>query len=277
VSGGFDEATAVTAAGGGFYDATLSPAWAIGDRPHGGYLLALVSRAAADAVTRAGAGHSHHPHPQTTSALFLASPRFGPAHVEVEILRSGRSVSHAQATLVQDGRPCVRALHVFGRLHPDRAPDYLDETPPPMPAFEDCAPRFRSRRARIGEIVDVRFDPATLAEGAAQEGGAGFRQGRAELRAWLRFGDGREPDPLSLLFTLDALPPVSFALGQGGWTPTLELTAYVRALPAPGPLRVRQRGRLLQDGRLDEVCDVWDSAGRLVGQASQLAAVRTRR
>ena len=56
--------------------------------------------------------------------------------------------------------------------------------------------------------------------------------------------------------------------------PTLELTAYLRALPAPGPLRVRQRARLVAADRVDEECDVWDSTGALVAAASQLAAVR---
>ena len=56
--------------------------------------------------------------------------------------------------------------------------------------------------------------------------------------------------------------------------PTLELTAYVRALPAPGPVRVLQRARLIDDQRVDEECLVWDSRGRLVAQCTQLAAIR---
>jgi hypothetical protein len=57
--------------------------------------------------------------------------------------------------------------------------------------------------------------------------------------------------------------------------PTLSLTAYVRSLPAPGPLLAHQRARLVEDDLVDEVCDIWDSRGRLVAQATQLAAVRT--
>ncbi len=56
--------------------------------------------------------------------------------------------------------------------------------------------------------------------------------------------------------------------------PTLELTTYVRAVPAPGPVRVLQRAQLIQGGRVDEVCFVWDSQGRLVAQGTQLAAIR---
>jgi hypothetical protein len=44
-------------------------------------------------------------------------------------------------------------------------------------------------------------------------------------------------------------------------------------------LRVRQRARLIETvaagaGMMDEVCDVWDSRGRLVAQATQLASIR---
>jgi hypothetical protein len=49
---------------------------------------------------------------------------------------------------------------------------------------------------------------------------------------------------------------------------------YVRAIPAPGPLRVRLRVRLITDGRMDEECDVWDSTGALVATGHQLAALR---
>jgi hypothetical protein len=38
---------------------------------------------------------------------------------------------------------------------------------------------------------------------------------------------------------------------------------------------VRQRARLVESGTVDESCDVWDSRGRLVAQATQLAGIRT--
>ena len=79
---------------------------------------------------------------------------------------------------------------------------------------------------------------------------------------------------LSLLFFLDALPPATFEVVMSGWVPTLSLTAYVRARPAPGPLRIRQVAHAIDDGRVDETCEVWDVSGRLVGQATQLAGIR---
>jgi hypothetical protein len=83
--------------------------------------------------------------------------------------------------------------------------------------------------------------------------------------------DPREPDPLLLLLAVDALPPVTFDLGLPGWAPTLELTAHVRASPAPGWLRVRHATRNLAGGLLEEDAEVWDAAGRLVAQSRQRA------
>ena len=117
-------------------------------------------------------------------------------------------------------------------------------------------------------VLDERLDPATLGWATGEASGHG------ELRGWVRFEDGREPDTLSLLTVVDALPPASFDLGISGWVPTLGLTCHVRAAPAPGPLVVRQRARHVAGGRVDEECDVWDSTGRLVATGHQLAGVR---
>ena len=60
-------------------------------------------------------------------------------------------------------------------------------------------------------------------------------------------------------------------MGLAGWAPTLELSAHVRAVPAPGWLRVRVSTRNFAGGLLEEDAEVWDSAGRLVAQSRQLA------
>jgi hypothetical protein len=84
-------------------------------------------------------------------------------------------------------------------------------------------------------------------------------------------------DPFALpdlLVLADALPPVTFDLGVPGWVPTVELTVLVRGVPADGWLVAEQTAELLLDGWLDEVCRIWDSRGRLVCQARQLAGYR---
>jgi hypothetical protein len=95
------------------------------------------------------------------------------------------------------------------------------------------------------------------------------------MRGWVRFSDGRAADPLALLQVVDALPPTSFDLGLASWAPTVELTVYVRGLPAPGWLACVVTGQLWQGGWFDEAAEVWDSAGRLVAQSRQLAGARS--
>jgi hypothetical protein len=56
--------------------------------------------------------------------------------------------------------------------------------------------------------------------------------------------------------------------------PTLELTVYVRALAAPGPVQILHRAQLIDGRRADENCFVWDQTGRLVAHSTQLAAIR---
>jgi hypothetical protein len=102
----------------------------------------------------------------------------------------------------------------------------------------------------------------------------GTPSGRGELRGWLALPDQEPFDPISLLLAVDAFPPATFDIEFSGWVPTLELTVYVRALPAPGPVRILQRAQLIDAQRVDESCYVWDCTGRLVAQGSQLAGIR---
>jgi hypothetical protein len=118
------------------------------------------------------------------------------------------------------------------------------------------------------EQVDLRLEPQT------QGFTTGQPAGRGELRGWLALPAGEAFDPSSLLYALDSFPPATFDIEFSGWVPTLELTAYVRAIPVPGPVRVLQRARLIDAGRVDEACFIWDSAGRLVAQGTQLAGIR---
>jgi acyl-coenzyme A thioesterase PaaI-like protein len=251
------------------FDATVSPEWTIAGRPNGGYLLALACRAAV-AV-------SAHPHVIAASAHYLRSPDPGPVVLDAEVLRAGRSASQVRARLSQGGRSCVEALVTTSTLEHAAAPYWDRGAPHPGTAgFDDCV-RLTSDgpnglHVAIMDQVDMRLEPTSL--GFA----AGRPSGRGELRGWLAL-PGDEPfDPFSLMYAADAYPPATFDIEASGWVPTLELTVYVRALPAPGPVRVLQRALLIdgqRDGqRVDEECTVWDKTGRLVAQGRQLAAIR---
>ena len=263
------KASVVEPLGGGRYGAMLDPGWAIGSKQHGGYLLVVLAKAA---VAEAASGApAELPHPAAISAHYLAAPDSGPAEVMVEVLRQGRTASQARATLVAGGRRCVEALVTCGKLSPSGPPYWSDVPVPELPPEQDCLaapasdPRFT---VPIFAEVEVRLDPATAGFAVDRPAMAG------EVRGYARMAP-TPPDPYAVLVALDILPPATFDLGlTGSWVPTMELTAYLRALPADGPLRVRQRARLVADSRVDEDCQVWDSTGALVGSATQLAALR---
>lgn len=243
----------------------LPDTWAYGAGVlHGGWLLETL-------VTQA-LTHTHQQHPLAVSAHYPAAPRVGPAHLEVEVLREGRSVSTLRARLSQQGQVKVEALVTCGSLPASgQTPRLLDAEPPELPAPELClhhvAPRGLPRNG-VTEQLEVRLDPATASWATAEFGHS------AQVRAWVRAVDGRAPDPLMLLTVADALPPVTLDLGIPGWVPTLELTVLLRSLPAPGWLRCIQRARLVHGGWFDEECEIWDASGALVAQARQLAAYR---
>jgi hypothetical protein len=193
--------------------------------------------------------------------------------IEAEILRTGRSASQLRARVSQDRNACVEALVTMGRIDAAAAP-YWDRGAPIVAGYDyqDC-PRLMPQlpdgnRVAIMEQIEVRLDPSC----------AGFTTGRpsgkGELRGWLALPRDEHFDPVSLLFAVDAYPAATFDIEFSGWVPTLELTAYVRAIPAPGPLRVLQRALLVSGQRADEECTIWDCKGRLVAQARQLAGVR---
>ncbi|MGX1881408.1 thioesterase family protein [Streptomyces sp. NPDC055287] len=263
----FDRDTALTARAPGVYDAELSAGWTIIHAVNGGYLLALLGRALGDALP--------HPDPFTVSAHYLTPSAPGKAVVRTQTVRSGRTLSTGQASLFQyadDGTEVerIRVIASYGDL--DALPDDVRTTarPPVMPAYENClgaeaGPAVIPGSSAITERLNIRLDPATVGWAV------GAPSGKGEMRGWFGLADGRDADPLSLLLTVDALPPTSFELGLKGWTPTVELTTHIRCRPAPGPLRVSITTRNLAGGFLEEDAEVWDSADRLVAQSRQLA------
>jgi hypothetical protein len=87
----------------------------------------------------------------------------------------------------------------------------------------------------------------------------------------MAFQDGADADVLALLLAVDVMPPTVFHLGRFGWAPTVELTALVRGVPAPGWLAFQAEATYIAGGWFDESATVWDSTGRLVAQSRQLA------
>ncbi|MFB7208504.1 thioesterase family protein [Streptomyces sp. NPDC056255] len=263
----FDRDTAVTLREEGVYDAELSAGWTIIHAVNGGYLLAMLGRALGQALP--------HPDPFSVSAHYLTASVPGPAVIRTQTVRTGRTLSTGQASLFQfaeDGTEVerIRVIATYGDLDGLSEEVRTSAKPPAIPPMEHCFgpsdnPAPIPGSSAITERLDIKLDPATVGWAI------GAPSGKGEMRGWFGLADGRDADPLSLLLTVDALPPTSFELGLKGWTPTIELTTHIRCRPAPGPLRVSITTRNLAGGFLEEDADVWDSADRLVAQSRQLA------
>jgi hypothetical protein len=257
----FGDATAVEQVDEGRYEVDLDGGFAFGEALNGGYLVAVLARAAVDA--------SPHEHPVSTATTFLRVVRSGPAQVLVEQRKSGRTATAAHVTLVQDDRLAVEALITTATLEPDAEPAWVGEPPaPPLPPVEQCVLfEGRERERGFADRVEMYFDPATIGWLDGQP------SGRLECRAWFQLRDPHEPDAYALALAVDGLPPVVLNTGVKGWAPTVEMTWHMRAVPALGLLAVHGGGRMVTGGWFDEEVEVWDSAGRLVAQSRQLARV----
>lgn len=268
----FDRDTALTPRAPGEYGIDLSPGWSVMSAVNGGYLLAVVARALSDALP--------HPHPFSITAYYLTASRPGPAVVRTDTVRAGRTLSTGSASLFQydaDGREVerIRVLASYGDLGTLSSDVGTLAKPPAFAPLEQCfgpqdaeADHPIRLGSTIADRLSLKMDPATLGWAS------GAPSGQGEMRAWFGLADGREPDPFSLLLAVDALPPTAWELGFEGWVPTIELTVHIRALPAPGPLRVALATRNAAGGFLEEDAEVWDSTDRLVAQSRQLARLR---
>jgi acyl-coenzyme A thioesterase PaaI-like protein len=248
------------------YGVDLDPLWSARDVLQGGYLLAILGRAAGETVAH------DPPHLSSASAVFLHAPQPGPAVARIDVLRTGRSTTHLRGQLRQAGELTVEAHLIRTTLSADdpwwTGQDEVAPTDPDTCIVIPAEPPGVGFRVSMLDVVEERLDPAVL--GFAM----GKPSGQGRVAGYLRLRDGSDWDPLSLQVALDMGPPAHFDLGMGGGAPTLQLSTHVRRLPAPGPIWFELRAEDVGDDRMTERMRVWDSKRRLVGQATQLAAVR---
>jgi len=259
----YDKAIAVTRTSDHEYSAELDGGWTVGGGLNGGYLLAIIGNAVGQHIPG-------KPDPLAVSAHYLSASVEGPATIAVDVRRDGGSSATAHAELRQGDTTRIAVLATYGdlgRLSDDvrTTATEIDLPPRDQCLSNDFAPPEVKALAPFMDRFEMLFHPEQIGWAMGQP------SGRGELSAWFRLADGRDPDPIELLTVVDVLPPVTFDLGMPGWAPTVELTAHVRAKPAPGWLKVRHATRNVAGGMFEEDCEVWDSAGRLVAQSRQLA------
>lgn len=248
------------------FSANLNEHWTIGPKIHGGVMLALCAKAAREAY----AGHSGGSfEPVAVSADFLSAPDPGGVRLATTVRKRGRRIGLVDVTLDQGERTCVRAVVTLGE------PEHLAEpllSANPVTALMDVQPPAHVAAigpghpaAEINNLArgcDIRPE---LAETFTESGAPVFT-------IWVRPKD----EPVDVLFALmcgDISVPVCYAVGRRGWAPTVQMTAYLRGLPADGWLRVACTTTQIGRDWFDEDHTVVDSAGRIIVQTRQLALV----
>jgi acyl-CoA thioesterase len=271
--------------GSGSYAAEIDPSWNLRPLPQGGVVTALALRAM---VAELGDGGQRL---RTLHTAFVAQVAHGPAAIDVEVLRRGRSMSHLRAEVRNAG-----AAHghwttaVFGSARTGF--EFTDIHPPgSLPAPAEC------RSFRDPPPPEARaFEPMPFweerVEGRAALGHAPWEDWvpeHAERAYWYRFDeppflDDGTIDPLSLVVLADTMPgAVGEKVGRGErewFAPSIDLTMHLLDDCRSPWVLAHNRARHAGDGYASADMALWDCGPdctgepRLVAYATQLFLFR---
>lgn len=267
----FSDAMALRTVSDGVYMGELNKIWTIGPKLHGGALLSLCAAAAR-------AAHGGDAQPISVSANYLSAPSPGEMRLETFVRKRGRRVSVVDVELTgrDEQKTGVHAVVTLGEPEHLVAPLLSANpvvslmSPEPPPGTEPIGPGHPMYgTVNYWEGVDVRPLMSTVPDGPSPDGRPPV------IQIWAR-PRGMAPDILFALMCGDVSMPVAFAVGRRGWAPTVQLTAYLRGLPADGWLRVMATTTQIGQDWFDEDHLVVDCEGRIVVQTRQLALVPDR-
>ncbi|KWX66782.1 thioesterase family protein [Mycobacterium sp. NAZ190054] len=270
----FTDAMTLTSGGDGVYHGELNEHWTIGPKVHGGAMLALCANAARTEFGAPGV------EPIAVSGSFLWAPDPGPMDIVTTVRKRGRRVSLIDVELNQGQRTALRAAVTLGTPE-HHVPPLLSVnpviplmTPEPPPGLEPIGPgHSMADVVHLAHGCDIRPSLTTFSRRA--DGGPRTRGADQEMPVieyWVR-PKGVAPDLLFALLCGDVSAPVTFGVNRFGWAPTVQLTAYLRALPADGWLRVLCTATQIGQDWFDEDHIVVDCEGRIIVQTRQLAMV----
>ncbi|SNR40288.1 Thioesterase-like superfamily protein [Haloechinothrix alba] len=268
----FAEARHPRSLGDGTFTATLRSEWSIGGHPHGGFITALLARTATSVLS----GHNElGGDPLAVSAEFLRATELGPVLLRTELRKVGRRTTVVGVRLEQRGRSCVEAHVLLGRLPEQRATSAeLPVLPAEPPANAiTLADHLGDGVFRLAQDCEVRIDASTAGFLTGKKGrpaGSADPSSSLRMRLWAR-PRSADVDVYFALLAGDINPPVPFNLGRKGWSPTVQMTSYLRTTPAPGWMRIQVDCEAVYGNWFDSSATVLDSAGQLICQSRQLA------
>jgi acyl-CoA thioesterase len=266
----FDEDTALEPLGPGRWRANLHERWSVARGPNGGYVAAIVARAAEQIAGRPLRSLTVH---------YLEAPEPGPIDVSATIEREGGSTTAATVRMERDGRPTALALATLGAWREGEA-EWHDARMPQAPSPDDAFHLDPSRNGMPAFVAnfDMRWalGPRPRPRDSADIGAAQGLTG-----GWVRTAKPQIADAPRIVAFSDCWFPAAYArLGTVVPAPTLDLTVHIRSpLPAPGMtgedfvLGVFRTG-WATGGLWEEDGELWSPGGVLLAQSRQLALIR---
>ena len=257
----FDQDTSLSPDGQHHFTARVSDNWSINGTPDGGYLMALLARAAGQQSDKSGVS--------ILSANFISRCVPGPVTISLEKLGATRQFDRWQASLHQEGTEKVRAMVTCMDVTGEQAGKRYEKSGPVLAQAAECIQFGRMPKYTLYDHMEVLLDPDC----------AGWIDGnltdRSELRGWIKFRDERPFDAAGLMLIADAFPPPIFvSQGMVAWVPTLEMSVNIRNLPQSRWLKCVFRSRFLNGGMVEEDGEIWDEDGDLVAISRQVAQYR---
>ena len=249
--------TAVVRVGPGRFTAELDERWESLVGIHGGYTAAIVVNAMTAAVDDPSRAL------RSFATQFASVPRPGPVDIEVNVERTGKSMTTTSARLLQEGRVLQVAHAASSTTRPGIA---YDDYVRPREAGPGDAPRFASSTG-VGHFqnLDVRLDPDIAPFGGGDE---------ARVAAWIRPLESEPMDAAWLVAMCDLLPPAVFTRTTGPVkAATIEYVVHLAtgepSVPAGEFVYLSCRSPLSSEGFAVEDAVMWAPDGRVLAVARQ--------
>jgi acyl-CoA thioesterase len=267
----------------GGYRAVIDDEWVLAVAPHGGVMAALAARAMAAELD----------HPAQTlrslSAVFAGVVHAGPVDIDVSVLRRGRTVSQAIATIRNpDATAGLTAIAAFGSDRPGH--EFTDLVPPEVAPPEECG-SYRDPWPEDQPPPDREWEEppfwARILECRPANGHPPWEQEwtptTSERISWNRLDEPpvREDgtlDPLALVVVADTMPSaVGEMIGPAAepwFAPSVDLTVHLFGPARPGWLLARNQARRATGGYASADMELWsprpdDDGFDLVAYATQ--------
>lgn len=208
---------------------------------------------------------------RSATISFVGPVAAGPATVTAELLRHGKSVTQAEARILQNGEVVAVMLASLGAGRESA-----------IHVAADAAPAFKSP----DECTTLPYIPGVTPEFTQQ---FDFRWGHGdfpftgsalpELGGWMRLKENRGPlDLLDLFMLVDAWPPALLPMVKGpapgsSMTWTLEPLSLPKNKTASSWWQYQATTDFAKDGYGNCAARIWDDEGNLVALSRQTVVV----